>query len=149
MDVFLRKAEEKDARFLYDLRNDEEVRKYSFQKDFIEYESHLVWYHEKLTAEDVLFFILTDGECNLGQIRVDIVGMEAVLSYAIDRVYRGKGYGTHIIKLVEMELKQRFSHILIKAEVLVSNIKSRQIFVSLGYCEKVCTEDVIEYRKQL
>ena len=37
----LTRATEEDCRFLYDLRNDEDVRKNSFQTETFSYESHV------------------------------------------------------------------------------------------------------------
>ena len=39
----LTKATEEDCRFLYDLRNEEDVRKNSFQTESFSYESHVAW----------------------------------------------------------------------------------------------------------
>ena len=51
----LTRATEEDCRFLYDLRNEEDVRKNSFQTETFSYESHVAWYKEKLGRRKFMF----------------------------------------------------------------------------------------------
>ena len=65
----LTRATEEDCRFLYDLRNEEDVRKNSFQTETFSYESHVAWYKEKLGDKQTQIYVLKqDGE-NIGQAR--------------------------------------------------------------------------------
>ena len=78
----LRRAEKEDCRFLYELRNEEEVRKNSFQTGIFSYEDHVAWFERKLEEKNTRIYILEqDGE-RIGQARVDLEGQNGEISYA-------------------------------------------------------------------
>ena len=79
----LRRAEKEDCRFLYELRNEEEVRKNSFQTGIFSYEDHVAWFERKLEEKNTRIYILEqDGE-RIGQARVDLEGQNGEISYAL------------------------------------------------------------------
>ena len=81
----LTRATEEDCHFLYDLRNEEDVRKNSFQTETFSYESHVAWYKEKLGDKQTQIYILKlDGE-NIGQARICTEWMEKFLMRSAKR----------------------------------------------------------------
>ena len=58
----LRRAEKEDCRFLYELRNEEEVRKNSFQTGIFSYEDHVAWFERKLEEKNTRIYILEQDE---------------------------------------------------------------------------------------
>lgn len=94
----LTRATEEDCRFLYDLRNEEDVRKNSFQTETFSYESHVAWYKEKLGDKQTQIYVLKqDGE-NIGQARVDLHGVDGEISYALCQKARGYGYAKWMLR---------------------------------------------------
>ena len=57
----LRRAEKEDCRFLYELRNEEEVRKNSFQTGIFSYEDHVAWFERKLEEKKYTDLYLRAG----------------------------------------------------------------------------------------
>lgn len=150
MKEYLRKAQIEDARFIYDVRNDELSRKNSINKDIIDYEAHLKWYENKLNDKMSHIYILTDGHEKLGHIIIDEeADNTARISYYVFRDHRNKGYGTKLVKLAEEEITQKLPISILQAQVLSQNLISQKIFMKMQY-EKVDEKDgIVLFEKKL
>ncbi|MFR4352676.1 MAG: GNAT family N-acetyltransferase [Roseburia sp.] len=139
-ELSLRKAMLEDIDFLYELRNDDEVRKNSFHTERIAYEKHMSWFRGKLRDADAQIFILMLGDKRVGQIRLDAAGNGREISYALCREARGSGYSKWMLGDVENKIRQHHlgdeAHIVLIGEVKRENIASRKVFRSLGYQEE-------------
>lgn len=144
--MILRKATIDDAMDILTWRNDPLTRVASFNKEEIDPDSHMNWFRKKLGDENCELFILADGDEKLGHIRVDIDGDTGTISYMINPVHRGKGYGRDIIKLLDGSVSKRVS--VLSAFVEKNNIASMKCFEHNGY-ERSENEDAINYTKQL
>lgn len=133
----LRRAEEKDCRFLFDLRNEEEVRKNSFQMQPIPYEQHETWFRRKLSEQQTKIFILEQGQQPVGQVRMDICGGKAEISYALCKSARGHGYSKWMLSELELRAREAGWCRGFTAQVKRENTASRKIFRSLQYREIV------------
>ena len=129
----LRRAEKEDCRFLYELRNEEEVRKNSFQTGIFSYEDHVAWFERKLEEKNTRIYILEqDGE-RIGQARVDLEGQNGEISYALCLRARGRGYSKWMLGSIEEELREQAVCRKLIAEVKRENIASQKIFETLSY----------------
>ena len=129
----LRRAEKEDCRFLYELRNEEEVRKNSFQTGIFSYEDHVAWFERKLEEKNTRIYILEqDGE-RIGQARVDLEGQNGEISYALCLRARGHGYSKWMLGSIEEELREQAVCRKLIAEVKRENIASQKIFETLSY----------------
>lgn len=129
----LRRAEKEDCHFLYELRNEEEVRKNSFQTEQFSYESHVAWFERKLEEKNTRIYILEkDGE-RIGQARVDLEGQNGEISYALCPEARGCGYSKWMLGSLEEELREQAACRKLIAEVKRENIASQKIFEALSY----------------
>lgn len=129
----LTKATEEDCRFLYELRNEEDVRKNSFQTETFSYESHVVWYKEKLGDKQTQIYVLKQNGVNIGQVRVDLHGLNGEISYAICPKARGYGYAKWMLGCLEERLREQAFCRKLTAEVKRENIASQKIFEGLSY----------------
>ena len=136
---YLREAEWEDMDLLFRWANDGEVRKNSFSVKEIAYEEHVEWFKKKIGGGESQIYIFGNGEHEIGTLRLDFEGNEAVISYSIAAEYRKKGYGTVMIKLAEQKVPHRT---LMKAWVKEENIASNKIFIKLGY-----KRDGMQYKK--
>ncbi len=103
----LRRATMEDAEAILSWRNDETTRAGSFTQNIITLDSHKKWMERKLADKSCYMFMLTEGEELLGNIRLDLAdgkGEIAEISYMINPLFRGKGHGKDILRLVEKEL---------------------------------------------
>ena len=75
--------------FLFRLRNEDEVRKNSFQTSEIPYSSHENWFAQKLQDVNTVIYILERNGQAIGQIRADRRERTAEISYALCSEARG------------------------------------------------------------
>jgi RimJ/RimL family protein N-acetyltransferase len=131
MFFFLREATIDDALLLFNWVNDKDVRFNSLNQEAIIWENHLKWLESRLNSKDTFIFILTDGEINYGQIRIDNHGNLWTIDYSIGVNNRGKGFGFIIVNL----LIEKCKNFNFKAFVKKSNLSSIHVFVKLGFNE--------------
>ncbi len=135
----LRKANKDDAKQLLEWRNDEATRKNSFSSEVISLDEHLRWLDKRLKDPKCHMFILEDEGNALGNIRLDILddeGKIGEISYVIAPKFRGKGYGSKVLALVEEKAKEIGVSTLtglVKAE----NTASRRCFEKQKYTSVV------------
>lgn len=131
INFFLREATLDDALLLFEWVNDKDVRLNSINKEYIIFENHLKWLENSLKSNDILIYILSDGEINYGQVRIDNHKRCWTIDYSIDCHYRGKGYGSLIVNL----LIKKHKNFNFNAFVKKSNFSSIHVFVKSGFNE--------------
>ncbi|MBQ9360919.1 MAG: GNAT family N-acetyltransferase [Lachnospiraceae bacterium] len=136
-DISLRKATIQDAELLFRWANDETVRRNSFSSRRIEWDEHLNWFKRVLNDEDVYQYILMNKDVPIGQIRLTVNESEAEIGYSIDSAYRGKGFGSVMLKMAEEMLgRERPDVDRIVGRVKPENKASLAVFEGLGYTEE-------------
>lgn len=149
MDIKLKRALKKDCELLFNWANDEEVRKKSFSLDKILYEDHIKWFNNKINSDKCFIFILYFDEIPVGQIRIDIERANGLISYSIDKDFRGKGLSIIMLSKLETEVKNDEKYIdKLVGYVKFDNITSQKAFERLKY-EKITHSDFLEYKKIL
>lgn len=135
MNIVLRKAMAGDAKFLFDLRNEDGVRRASFTSDPISWETHAQWFQKKLASGDSVLYIVEVGSVPIGQVRFDFERDEsAEVSIAISEQYRGRGYGAKALVVASKSFLQEFSVIQrIDAYIKPDNAASVKSFGNAGY----------------
>lgn len=131
--MYLKPASWQDRDIIYNWANDEVTRRYSFNSDKIDYESHLKWFEKMLKNNKVKFFILKNENEAVGQIRIENKEDEYILSYSVDPKHRGKGYGSIMLKLIEKELTKELPEAKLVAFVKKENKPSIMLLEKLGY----------------
>ncbi len=105
--LVLRKAESKDIFYVFNLSNDESVRKNSFNQEKILFKDHEKWFNNKIKDKNSLFLIAQVKNKFVGQLRYDINSKEAVINLSFNNEVRGKGAGKVAIqkslKLLKIE----------------------------------------------
>lgn len=142
----LRNAELRDAKLLFEWRNEEECRRNSFHSTEIPFEEHQEWFRKKLQSKNSWIFIYEIEGRPVGQARLDCQDEGWVISYSIDKNYRMRGYGTDILKLVEQWLKEKEKKYKLYAYVKEENIASQKIFEKLGYEKKRYPDHIAFYK---
>ncbi len=145
----LRRALCTDAKLTFKWANDPLVRKFSLAQSPITWESHLNWFKNKIKDNNCAYFIVMHDNMPIGSIRLDVSDAVATISYLLDPIYHGKGFGSKIL-----ESAQELSRILhLKIEKLYGvvkkqNIASIKIFEKLGYQSEE-TKDTYYFKKEL
>lgn len=127
--MHLRKATNDDCDILFRWANDSDTRKNSFNQDVIKYDDHINWFNGILSSSEVEQYILCDQRCDVGQIRIAIKDKSAEISYSVAPEFRGKGYGTTILALLEKELQNGNKNVkYLLGDVKIENIASQAAF---------------------
>ncbi len=145
--MYLRQATIEDAELLLSWANDPIVRQNSFNTHKISKEEHYAWFNRVLESKDIAIYILCDNK-PVGTVRIQYRDKSVLLSYSIDAKSRGKGYGTQIIRLAEIEVVKHHTVEKILAEVKFDNFASCHIFQKLAY-EESCIDGHFLYVKKI
>lgn len=149
MSLSLKKVTDEDCSLLFKWTNDIEVRANAFNTKTIKFEEHLKWFNNKINSNICFMFICYDKQLPVGQIRIDIEEDKGIIDYSIDREYRGSGYGTKILGLIEKEIFLSNIKIFnLIGQVKYSNIGSQKAFEK-NYYKKIEKKDFIYYFKIL
>lgn len=140
-DSSLRGVQKNDLRLLFKWANDADVRANAKNSKPIAWAEHVAWFNNKLSDKSAHIYILVNLENNIGFVRFEKIKKEFEISYAIDRNYRGQGYGILILKEGLKKIRKIYSYPSLSAHVKKGNIASEKIFEKLGFILK--KEEVI------
>ena len=131
----LREAVPSDCRLLYDWRMDPVTRAGSFGHDTFPYEEHEKWFRKLMADPCRKQFILLrmPAATPAAQLRLDLLGQEAEISYSVAAAERGKGIGTLLIQTAVSYAGNLSGIRTLTAEVLPDNTASRRIFEKCGF----------------
>lgn len=123
-----------DMKDVFNLSNDELVRKNSFNQDKILWKNHQNWFKNKISDSNCIFYVIKDQDNNLiSQVRFDKQGDEADISISISPKFRGKGLGSKILKVTSEKVINENSLKKINAYVKIENAVSKIAFEKAGY----------------
>lgn len=139
--MILRNATLEDCQWVFDCRNDPETRKNSFNSQVVNLEDHEKWFANSLSMLTRKIYIAEINKVPLGVVRLDLNNTsEARISINVDLLYRGKGYGSKLVKQIGVYAKEWRNELqLIIAEVKPYNTSSIKCFQNAGY--EVISED--------
>jgi len=137
-----REAGERDCRMYYDWRNDESVRRVSFNTEKLDYGIHSKWFSERLKDTNTRMYVLMDGGEDVGQVRFDMKGAEAEISVSIAPDKRGRSYGKKGIRMMSEHMLDNTCVKKITAYIKKGNDVSLAAFLSSGYkmTDKACRD---------
>ena len=137
MNLKIRQANIKDAKFVYSLRNDFISRKNSLDNKKIKYANHLGWFKKQIDNKKNKIFIVYKNLLKISYIRFDKKDFFIRVSIAINKKFRKKGLSYDILRLAEKKLNQNAVFI---ADVNKNHTASLKLFKKLNYA-------VVEKRK--
>lgn len=144
--LILRRAEIRDMYNIFELSNEPETRKNSFNQKRIELEEHKRWFLNKLDDKDCLFLVgEAEGEF-LGQTRFDINGSEAIINISVNNKYRRLGIGKMLTeKAIDFLRLNNQSILYIKSYIKKGNSSSIKLFEKANF--KFMQEIIIKGQK--
>lgn len=125
----IRFATETDSMFIYNLRNNKQIRDMCFNTDIIQIEEHTQWLKN---TKDIIFIASNNGK-DIGVSRFSIKCDYAVISIMILPDEQNKGYGTELIKLIVKYIFNNTSCTKVVAEIKSDNIQSKKAFYKAGF----------------
>jgi UDP-2,4-diacetamido-2,4,6-trideoxy-beta-L-altropyranose hydrolase len=136
----IRLAAPGDAAQMWRLANDPVVRQNSFNQEPIPWESHIAWYHQKLTYPDSRIWVLDVGGLVVAQARYDRDGPgSAVIDFSVAPAFRGKGLGTMILTTTCQDACRQLGIKSVRGIVFKDNVPSAHAFAKAGF---ICTDEV-------
>jgi len=147
MKIFLKKADFSNIEFLWYLRNQPDVYKYSRVNRAVSWEEHVNWIFPiilGISSRDL--FVIKQGLLPIGQIRFDYLpDKKAEISIAILKEFRKKGVGQRSFKEALKLLKKTRRAEVILAEIQKDNIPSQKFFEKLNFKLKEKKVKWLEY----
>lgn len=127
----MRPAGPRDAKAVFELSNDPEVRRNSINSKPICWEGHLAWFGARIADASCLFFVFEDASGRFAaQARVeDRGGSHPEISLSIRREFRGMGLASEIIRMATAACPAK----IVRAVVKESNKPSARAFERAGY----------------
>ena len=119
---------------VFDLSNDNIVRQNSIHTEKIEWNNHIKWFKNKINSKDSIFYIAEDNNNFIGYCRLDKEKDYWVITIHISDKYRGKGYGSKIIKEICAKNPDKKLKALVKKE----NSASYNMFLNCGFKNNGC-----------
>ena len=151
-----RRATVGDLLLYFEWANDEEVRKNSFNPQKITLEQHKKWFEKKINDSDCLMFIVSIKENEVGQIRFDKISDDSFeTDFSIEKNFRGKGFGSDVIKIGTQELfKTRPLIKRVIGKVKKENFPSKKSFLNAHFkrlenVDENCEIDVYYFDNEL
>lgn len=139
-------AQIEDMEDIFNLSNDELVRKNSFNQNKILWENHQNWFNNKIKDNNCIFYVIKDQDNNLiSQVRFDKQGDEADISISLSPNFRGKGLASKILKITSEKVINEYSIKKINAYVKIENAVSKIVFEKAGYILKEQDAERIRY----
>ncbi len=145
--IFFRFAVKEDLEDVFNWRNDEITRKYSFNSSELNLDEHKTWYFSSLKNPNRNIFIaLDEHNAKIGQIRFDRQDNFAIISIVIAPQFRGQGYGTlTIINSCEFYFNNLDVDFLV-AKIKSENKASINVFEKAGFEFFSDNDGQLEYR---
>jgi RimJ/RimL family protein N-acetyltransferase len=135
-DVYFRFATEADTSLYFEWANDEFVRRNSFTQDLIIHENHVKWFNSRLNNSACYLYIFFNKEnMPIGQVRIEEKQVENVINISIDKMFRGKGLGAHIVTLACTDYLIKFPLKTIYSYVKRENKASIKIFKKASFSQ--------------
>lgn len=130
----LRKATIKDMGLYFDWVNDTEVRRNALNPDAISMAEHETWFKSNLENSNCVMLIAEISEKPAAQVRFDIEGINAIISYSLEKNSRKKGLGKIVLKKAASYFINENPKITqLEATVLKHNMPSIKTFENLGF----------------
>lgn len=147
MKMYLKEANENDCDLIFQWANEELVRKNSFNSNKIKYEEHVKWFKNKLGSADCYLYIFYLDGTPAGQARLDVENKVGLISYSLDKNYRGKALALEMLNLLEQKICESNIDIgSLIGYVKTDNLASQKIFERLNY-DKLIDNEVLKYYK--
>jgi UDP-2,4-diacetamido-2,4,6-trideoxy-beta-L-altropyranose hydrolase len=132
--LHLRTAQPDDVRFLFELVNDEEVRRQSFLSGAISWEGHQEWFLRKLDDPRTQIYIALEGDTPVGQLRLDCLEAgQAEIDYSVVPQRRGSGLAKAILRRGTRRAFRELAVNQIVARVKPKNDASRKALTASGF----------------
>lgn len=129
----LRAARPDDCRLYWRWVNDPDVRLASLEQSPVDWAAHRRWFTRRLHADASRLWVFeTPDGAPVGQFRVDVVGGHGHVDFSVDRIFRGRGLGTALVRAGSLAWSADHPGIPLTAVVRQTNPASASVFRASG-----------------
>lgn len=125
---------ESDMMDIFNLANDKDVRKNSFNQDEIDLKSHKTWFNNKILDKNCYFYTAKIDDILVGTVRFDrFEEQNFIISIQINKKFRGQGLSRQILfeSLTKFFSLQPKNNVI--AKIKQDNIASIKLFANIGF----------------
>jgi RimJ/RimL family protein N-acetyltransferase len=124
-----------DIQLYFDWANDKEVRAQSFNSSEISFDTHSVWFLNKINDKKYIFLVFADEQAkNIGQVRFQLNDEDnAVIGLSVAAEHRGMGYASKMIRMASNIFFDLHQEKQIYAYVKKTNEVSLKSFIKVGF----------------
>jgi UDP-2,4-diacetamido-2,4,6-trideoxy-beta-L-altropyranose hydrolase len=131
--IRLRRVQDGDENFLWNLANDPDVRSASFSTKMIPWEDHIRWFRKQLNDPSCIYFVATYENESVGQVRFEMKDEEATISISVKKGYRKRDFGSDIIRISTQKIFDSTKTKKVHAYVKIDNTASFLAFKKANY----------------
>lgn len=99
-----RLANSGDAQLYYEWANEPETRRNAIQTEQIDWATHSQWFKRKIEEPSTCMFLFFHQKQPLGQVRFENGGGYFLISFSIDKTFRGRGWSSAMMQLAIQQL---------------------------------------------
>lgn len=140
--VNLRLATSDDVELTYTWLNNAEIRRFSFNRNFVPFEQHSDWFLNRLKSDSTRYYIAVLDSKPIGSFRADKQDNEAVISFLLSPDNHGKGLGFKLLSEGVKRVRLAWSSAAIVGLVQVENQASAKLFRKLKFSESTLPDGV-------
>lgn len=145
-DISLRKANDSDMRFLWELRCQPEVFRYFRTPEPVEWESHVKWINPVLAGKtNKELFVIERGGERVGQVRFDYEGERGEVSISLKKEFWGEGLGSLALEIAIKQAQKNEKLTTLLAEIHKNNLGSQRLFKKFGFELKEQKDEWLDY----
>lgn len=133
--IYIRRVKRDDLEEVFNLSNQDYVRKYSINREKIKWENHVNWFNSTIQDHNNVFYVITDNtERFFGQIRYKIENDEAIVSISLSQLITGKGLSRPLLlESIDKLFSEKNAVTQIVAYVSEDNLASLRLFEKSGF----------------
>jgi UDP-2,4-diacetamido-2,4,6-trideoxy-beta-L-altropyranose hydrolase len=138
----LRRANEADARAIWQLANEPSVREQSFNASPIPWESHQAWMTRVLSSPTNRMWVWSADTGLAGQVRYEASDGEAEIGISVAPAFRGFGLAARLLALTWADACRELGVPRARGVVFMSNRSSAAAFREAGFIETGAPRDI-------
>lgn len=133
----IRSVIDDDCRLIWEWSNDAEVRRWSFESDSIEWDTHVAWFKSRRGDPSYLMYVLADADGEpVGLVRFEVSGGGGVVGISIAADHRGRGYAAEALRLACATFFAATDAAEVVAEIKPGNDASVRAFERAGFMHR-------------
>ena len=130
--IKIREVNQSDLQLLFEWRNDNLVRKQSFNTEVVNFKNHIKWFKNMLIQDHYRSYIFEINNKSVGLVKFESLDLFTKIGISIDKKFRGKGLSPIILR-IGCEEYFKYSDLPIHAYIKTTNTASINSFKNAGF----------------